>query len=262
MKLATIASVMDVPNDGEAIIEAIKLVVADFDDRATNAVSGKGGQIFSFFPTAVTDNIPPLSHALSEAICLLARLHIEHAETATLGVGEEDRGAMIIADILRQYRLPRTLARWTPSGAPGEVAVGIANEYLAEGTTQLYLNGVRPGDKILLVDDLISTGGTLVALAQAITLAGGEVSEIFTIGEKTENKGRAFVAEKTALSVKTLLSTDLVDRGSGPRSRVTHVNLGRIDRHCFATVARHFPVGFCQCGSGADSANQCIAKGG
>jgi adenine phosphoribosyltransferase len=249
-----------VPTDSEAIVEAIKLVIGDFDDRATNEVSGKGGRVFSFFPTAVTDNIPPLSHALSEAICLLARLHIEHGKSVTLGVGEEDRGAMITADILRQYRLPRTLARWTPSGAPGEVAVGIANEYLAEGSTQLYLNGVRPGDRVLLVDDLISTGGTLVALIDAIRTAGGEVAEIFTIGEKTENKGRAFVAEKTGLSVKTLIATDLFDRGHGLRSRVTHVNLGRIDQQCFDEVARQFPAGFCRPGSG--SAAHPIAKAG
>jgi adenine phosphoribosyltransferase len=251
-----------VPNDSDAIIDAIRLVVADFEDRPTHEVAGQGGRKFSFFATAVTDNIPPLSHALSEAICLLARLHIEHADTATLGVGEEDRGAMITADILRQYRLPRTLARWAPSGVLGEVAVEIANEYLVEGTTQLYLNGVRPGDRILLIDDLVSTGGTLVALIRAITLAGGEVTEVFTIGEKTENKGRALVAEATGLAIKTLIATDLVVRGSGPRSRVMHVNLGRIDQHCFDRVARQFPSGFCRLGSGAYSANPPLAKAG
>jgi adenine phosphoribosyltransferase len=236
----------------EAIIDAIRRLVSDFDDRATNTVTGTRGRTFSFFPTAVTDNIPPLTYELSEAVCLLAQLHIEHAGIATLGVGEEDRGAMITGDILRQYRLPRTLARWNPSGVPGEVAVEIANEYLAEGTTLLYLNGVRPGDRVLLVDDLTSTGGTLVALARAVAVAGGEVIEVLTIGEKTENGGRAFVAEALGLSIKTIVETDLVDRGTGPRSRVRRINLGRLNRHCFESVARHFPPGFCQLGSGAD----------
>jgi hypothetical protein len=66
----TVGALTCVPNDSDAI----RLVVADFDDRATHKVAGRGGQNFSFFATAVTDNIPPLSHALSEAICLLARL--------------------------------------------------------------------------------------------------------------------------------------------------------------------------------------------
>lgn len=238
------------PSDSRVIVDAIRLVVEDFHDRGTNAVSGKGGQTFSFFPTSITDNIPPLSAELADAICLLSRLHIVHAADATLGVGEEDRGAMITADILRQYRLPRTLARWTPSGAPGEVKVALSNEYLAEGSTDLYLNGVRPNDRIILIDDLISTGGTLVSLIQAITATGADILEIFTIGEKTENKGRDFIAQKTGLKVKTLLATDLHDDGRGLRSRVKHVNLGRLDETCFAEVSQHFPPGFCRTGSG------------
>jgi adenine phosphoribosyltransferase len=133
---------------------------------------------------------------------------------------------MIIADLLRQYRLPRTLARWTPSGAPGEITVPLANEYIAEGSTQIFLNGVRPGDKVLLVDDLISTGGTLVALVQAVRQAGGEVVELFTIGEKLENDGRRRLRERTGLPLKTLLASDMAHGPDGVRSRVRHVHLG------------------------------------
>jgi hypothetical protein len=120
--------------------------------------------------------------------------------------------------------------------------------------------GVRPGDRVLLVDDLTSTGGTLVALARAVALAGGEVIEVLTIGEKTENGGRAFVAEALGLAIKTIVETDLVDRGTGPRSRVRHVNLGHLTRPCFESVARNFPPGFCRLGSGADVALCVVAQ--
>src|ERR1700756_3443820 len=100
----------------ETIIAALKLIQADFDGRPTHEVTGKGGRTFEFFPTSITDNIPPLQPAVSHAICLLSHLHLEHTHEATLGVGEEDRGAMIISDILLNHRLPRTLARWTPTG--------------------------------------------------------------------------------------------------------------------------------------------------
>ena len=141
------------------IISALKLIKADFDGRPTHPVVGKGGRVFEFFPTSITDNIPPLHPDLSRAICLLSELHLDHVHTATLGVGEEDRGAMIISDILLHYNLPRTLARWTPTGAPGEIQVPLANEYIQEGNTRVFLNGVRPHDRVVIVDDLISTGG-------------------------------------------------------------------------------------------------------
>src|SRR5277367_592954 len=103
----------------ETIISALRLIQADFDGRPTHQVLGKGGRVFEFFPTSITDNIPPLHPELSRAICLLSQFHLERQNDATLGVGEEDRGAMIISDILLSYNLARTLARWTPTGAPG-----------------------------------------------------------------------------------------------------------------------------------------------
>lgn len=236
--------------DAASIVAALKLVIADFDRRPTMEVTGKGGKRFAFFPTALTDNIPPLTHALSQAVCLLARLHIEHHADATLGVGEEDRGAMIVADILGQYRLPRTLARWSPSGVPGEIAVGLANEYIEEGSTQVYLNGVRPGDRVLIVDDLISTGGTLCALVDAVRLAGGEILEVFTVGEKTENQGRAYLQQHCGLAVKTLIASTMARVDGALVSSVTHVNLGHIDAATLKAVAQHFPEGFCRAGSG------------
>lgn len=241
---------MNPPDDAAAIVDALRLTIADFDRRPTVQVRGKGGRSYAFFPTSVTDNIPPLSPALSDAICLLARLHIASHATATLGVGEEDRGAMIIADILHQYRLPRTLARWTPSGGLGEIAVGLANEYIEEGTANIYLNGVRPHDRVLLVDDLISTGGTLLALIDAVRRAGAQIDEVFTIGEKTENGGRRLIHDATGVRVKTLIASDLETVDGGLRSRVTHVNLGRIATTTFAAVAAHFPPGFCRMGFG------------
>src|SRR5258708_1974585 len=193
----------------DTIISALRLIHADFDGRPTHQVRGKGGQVFEFFPTSITDNIPPLHPDVSRAICLLSQLHLEHQHEATLGVGEEDRGAMIISDILLGHNLPRTLARWTPTGAPGEVQVPLSNEYIQEGETRIFLNGVRAHDRVLIVDDLISTGGTLVALIEAVRMTGATILEILTIGEKSENGGRDFLKQKTGFDIKTMLATSL-----------------------------------------------------
>jgi adenine phosphoribosyltransferase len=233
----------------EDIVAALRVVIADFHDRPTHPVQGKGGKTFAFFPTSITDNIPPLHPEMSQAVRLLSQFHISRAHEATLGVGEEDRGAMIISDVLLHYGLPRTLARWTPTGAPGEIAVPLSNEYI-EGGVQVFLNGVQPSDRILLVDDLISTGGTMVALIQAIQKANAEIIEVFTIGEKSENQGREFVLAETGLHVKTLLMTDLEERNGQIFSKVVQCHLGNLERSTFAQVASYFPAGFCRIGSG------------
>jgi adenine phosphoribosyltransferase len=232
------------------IIEALRLIQGDFDGRPTHQVIGKGGRIFEFFPTSITDNIPPLHPALSRAIVLLSRFHLEHIAKATLGVGEEDRGAMIISDLLLSYNLPRTLARWTPTGAPGEVKVPLSNEYIQEGEAQIFLNGVREGDQVVVIDDLISTGGTLVALIDAVHSTGATILEVLTIGEKTENGGRAFVKKRTGCEVKTMLATSLERREGRCYSKLLGFHLGRMPAALFKEVAAAFPPGFCKLGSG------------
>jgi hypothetical protein len=234
----------------KTIIAAIRLVVADFDGRPTFQVTGKGGKVFEFFPTSITDNIPPLHPEVSKAICLLSCLHLEHRHEATLGVGEEDRGAMIISDILLSHHLPRTLARWTPTGAPGEIKVPLSNEYIEEGDSQIFLNGVRSSDRVIIIDDLISTGGTLVALIEAVRRTGATILEVLTIGEKVENKGREFLKERTGLQVKTMLTTCLEKREGRYYSKLLHFHLGKIPQQLFQEVSAAFPPGFCRPESG------------
>jgi adenine phosphoribosyltransferase len=237
--------------DAAAIIAAIRLVGADFAGRPTYRVVGKGGRKFEFFPTSITDNIPPLHPDVSRAICLLSGLHLEHQHAATLGIGEEDRGAMIISDVLSSYNLPRTLARWTPTGAPGEVQVVFSNEYIQEGDARIFLNGVRAHDRVVIVDDLVSTGGTLVALIEAVRLTRATILEVLTIGEKSENGGRDYIRKKTGYEIKTMLTTSLEYREDGCRSRLDRFHLGQMPKVLFDEVASAFPPDFCKLGSGA-----------
>jgi adenine phosphoribosyltransferase len=42
-------------------------------------------------------------------------------------------------------------------------------------TVQIHADAVKPGQKVLLVDDLIATGGTIEATARLVEEMGGEV---------------------------------------------------------------------------------------
>jgi adenine/guanine phosphoribosyltransferase-like PRPP-binding protein len=80
----------------------------------------------------------------------------------------------------------------------------------------LYLNGVERGDQVLIVDDLISTGGTLVALIRAVRQAGAHIRDVVCVAEKIEYGGGARVQAETGLAVKTLVKISV----AGERSRV------------------------------------------
>ena len=55
---------------------------------------------------------------------------------------------------------------------------------------EIHQDAIKPGEKVLLVDDLIATGGSLLASAQLIERLGGEVVEIATVIELADLKGR------------------------------------------------------------------------
>lgn len=58
-----------------------------------------------------------------------------------------------------------------------------------EATVELHSDAFRPSDRILLMDDLIATGGTMLAAAKLIQRSGGEVVETAAIIDLPELGG-------------------------------------------------------------------------
>jgi adenine phosphoribosyltransferase len=55
---------------------------------------------------------------------------------------------------------------------------------------QVHMDGVKPGARVLLIDDLLATGGTMQAGCQLIEKAGGKVSGCGFLVELSFLKGR------------------------------------------------------------------------
>ena len=85
-----------------------------------------------------------------------------------------------------------------PVRKPGKLpAATHSMEYQLEygsNTMEIHVDGVERGQKVLIVDDLLATGGTLAATARLVEMAGGAVSEIAVIIELTFLGGRKNLA--------------------------------------------------------------------
>ena len=127
--------------------------------------------------------------------------------------GEEDKGAILVASTSLATGLPFGMARWYPTGFEGEVSVDFEMEY-ASG--KLFLNGIESHDKVIIVDDIISTGGTMLAMIHAVELAKAEVVDIVCVAEKIEYGGVKRILNETGHAVKTLVKISV----SGERSKV------------------------------------------
>lgn len=73
----------------------------------------------------------------------------------------------------------------------------IEKEYTLEyGTAvvEIHKDAIKPGQKVVVIDDLIATGGTIEAITQLIEELGGEVVKIAFVMELAGLKGREKLA--------------------------------------------------------------------
>jgi adenine phosphoribosyltransferase len=57
-------------------------------------------------------------------------------------------------------------------------------------TIEIHKDAIKKGDRVVLIDDLIATGGTIKAAAELVELLGGEVAKALFLIELTDLKGR------------------------------------------------------------------------
>ena len=67
--------------------------------------------------------------------------------------------------------------------------VTYALEY-GEDTLEVHEDAIRPGEKVLVVDDLLATGGTSAAVLELVKSSGGDVIGIVFLIELASLKGR------------------------------------------------------------------------
>ena len=113
----------------------------------------------------------------------------------------ESRGFIFAAPFAVRRRLPLVLLR-KKGKLPGETwGINFTLEY-GQDVLEVHRSDVTRGQKVLLVDDLVATGGTLSAAAQLLALGGATVVGIFGV------VGLPFLHYEKALAgfkVKTLV---------------------------------------------------------
>lgn len=103
--------------------------------------------------------------------------------------GAESRGFIFGAPIAYNNKKPLVLVRKKGKLPCETVEESYELEY-GKATIEVHKDSIKPGQKVLLVDDLMATGGTIEAMIRLVEKLGGEVAGIVVLMELAGLKGR------------------------------------------------------------------------
>lgn len=144
------------------------------------------------------DVSPLLASAEGFTRCIEALAEPWHGSGVQLIAGIEARGFIFGAALALRLR-----AGFVPLRKPGKLpppvrAVGYALEYGSD-RLEMQRDAVKPGKRVLLVDDVLATGGTLQAAAKLVEGSGAEllgagvVIELMALGGRSRWVGRGLL---------------------------------------------------------------------
>ena len=103
--------------------------------------------------------------------------------------GTESRGFIFGTPIAYNLHKPFVLIR-KKGKLPAETVEQTYDLEYGTATIEMHKDSIQPGQKVVLVDDLIATGGTIEAAAKLVEKLGGKVVKMIFLMELAGLKGR------------------------------------------------------------------------
>lgn len=103
--------------------------------------------------------------------------------------GTESRGFIFGVPIAYEMHKPFVPVRKKGKLPCETISQSYDLEY-GQATIEMHKDSIKPGQKVVLVDDLIATGGTIEAAIKLVEQLGGEVVKVIFLMELAGLKGR------------------------------------------------------------------------
>lgn len=159
---------------------------------------------YRYFIHPVTDGIPRMDPELLEEI--IGRIVEIGDFDCDLIITPESMGIHLAAPISLRLGIPYSIVRKRRYGLPGEIGL---SQHTGYSKGDMFINGVRRGDRVVILDDVLSTGGTLNAIVGALhDVAGAEVKDVIVVFEKSQ--GAAVSVLDNGIRVKSLMKVDII----------------------------------------------------
>ena len=137
---------------------------------------------YPYFVHPLSDGVPRQSAELLSAARDLISEGVDW-ESVDIILGIEAMGIPLAAALCLSSGKPLVIGRKRQYGLPGEVSIDQSTGY-SKG--EIFLNDIDQGARVLIVDDVVSTGGTLHPVLKAVEESGAIVQDCWIVFEKGE----------------------------------------------------------------------------
>ena len=159
---------------------------------------------YNYFVNPISDGFPAMDPKMLRELSLAVHKYADLDVDKIVAV--EAMGIHLATALSLATDIPFVVIRKRQYGLEGEYQVHQKTGY---GSSELFINDLHAGEKILLIDDVVSTGGTLIALIDTLKDLDLEIKSIVAVIEKGE--GKEIVEKQTGMDVLSIVKLDVID---------------------------------------------------
>ena len=159
---------------------------------------------YNYFVNPISDGVPAMNPKMLRELSLVVHKYADLDIDKIVAV--EAMGIHLATALSLATDIPFVVIRKRQYGLEGEHQVYQKTGY---GSSNLYINDLHAGEKILLIDDVVSTGGTLIALINTLKDLDLEVKSVVAVIDKGE--GKEIVKKETGVDVLSIVKLDVID---------------------------------------------------
>jgi adenine phosphoribosyltransferase len=158
---------------------------------------------YEYFVHPISDGVPMLEPELLReiAVRIVRKAELENVDKI---VTPAAMGIHISTAVSLMTDIPIAIIRKRSYGLPGEVSLSQVTGY---SKSEMYINDVEADDRVLVLDDVLSTGGTMAAILDALTEIDAEIVDVVAVIKKAGKNE----LDDTDYQVKTLINVAVED---------------------------------------------------
>jgi len=161
---------------------------------------------YSYVVHPITDGVPEIKPKLLNEVVDEMQKRIAKCGPFDKIVTVEAMGIPLASTLSVKMKIPFVIIRKRSYGLPGEISIEQTTGY---SKSKLYINGLEKGDTIVIVDDVLSTGGTLSAVISTLKKLEVIIKGIFIVIDKGNVAKQ--ITDKFKVAIDIIANIEVVD---------------------------------------------------